>query len=132
MLLVGSVVKGERNEMHRNRYRAKDFSNEITARSARGKTSSIVIAGLMCAMRVYGGPYGPCKLKTHTGQIGVQRIDRLRSINSAPDPRVIYCAGSSFSSRRPVDVLVIKLRDRSIAGREASIDTCYGSFVALR
>jgi len=27
------VVKGERNKMRRNRYRAKDFSNEITARS---------------------------------------------------------------------------------------------------
>jgi len=62
----------------------------------------------MCAMRVYGGPHGQCKLKTHTGQIGVRQIDRLRSINSAPDPRVIYCAGSSFSSRQPVDILVIK------------------------
>jgi len=80
-------------------------------------------------MRAYRGPHGPCKLKTYTGQIGIRRIDRLRSINSAPDPHVIYCAGSSFSSRHPVDVLVIKLRDRSIVGREVLIDTCYGLFV---
>lgn len=61
----------------------------------------------------------------HGAQIRGRQIDRLRSINSAPDPCVIYCAGSSLSSRRPVDVLVIESRDRSIAGREALINTCY-------
>jgi len=38
MSLVGSIAKSERNEMRRNRYCVKDFSNDITARSARGKT----------------------------------------------------------------------------------------------
>lgn len=73
----------------------------------------------MCAIGAYGGPHGPGKLKTRTGQIGGRWIDRLRSINSTP--RVIYRAGSSLSSRRPI----VELRDRSIADRQALINTCY-------
>lgn len=91
----------------------------------RSRGSNVVIAGLMCAICVYEVPHGPCKLKTHTGRIGGRQIDRLRSINSAPDPRVIYCTGFSFSSRHPADILVIELCDRSIVDRKALINICY-------